>query len=249
MTKLMEMKGIKLSGGKAAVVDFGLSRTGQSMLNQPVALQPDVVIEANQAVVSSAVHGMNGYFVVSDDQYAKLGAPVQEKHYYAWHGALGQKQSIAAGEKLSNSFPYSDSYEFLALEHQNFVLDQLFGPILFLGLFIGIVFFVSAGSFLYFRLYSDLDDDRRKFKSVSKMGLSEKEVTKILNRQIILLFFAPIVVALAHGAVALTTLSNMFQYSLLKESILVLGLFFIVQVIYFFIVRFFYIRQVKMAIT
>ncbi|GGG53934.1 FtsX-like permease family protein [Paenibacillus radicis (ex Gao et al. 2016)] len=249
MTELMEMKGIVLSDGKAAVVDFGLSRIGQSMLNQPITLQPDVVIEANKAVVSPAVHGINGYFVISDDQYAKLGASVQEKHYYIWHGPLGQKQSITAGGKLSNALPYSDSYEFFALEFQNSVLDKLFGPILFIGLFIGIVFFVSAGSFLYFRLYSDLDDDRRKFKAVSKMGLSEKELTKILNRQMVLLFFAPIVVALVHGAVALTTLSHMFQYSLLKESVLVLGLFFIVQVIYFFIVRFFYIRQVKLAIV
>jgi putative ABC transport system permease protein len=30
---------------------------------------------------------------------------------------------------------------------------------------IGIVFFVSAGSFLYFRLYMDLDEDKQKFKS------------------------------------------------------------------------------------
>ncbi|TCZ75087.1 ABC transporter permease [Paenibacillus albiflavus] len=249
LAELMEIDTIQLSGGKAAVVDFGMSRMGQSMLNQPVTLQSGVVIEANQAVVSPAVYGFSGYFIVSDDQYAKLQTPIQEKHYYAWHGPLGQKEALAAGGKLTNQLPYSNKYEFYALELQNSILNQRFGPILFIGLFIGIVFFVSAGSFLYFRLYSDLDDDRQKFKSVSKMGLSERELTKILNRQIILLFFAPIVVALVHGAVALATLSNMFQYSLLKESLLVLSLFFIVQVIYFFIVRFFYIRQVRMAVA
>ncbi|OAB41570.1 ABC transporter permease [Paenibacillus macquariensis subsp. defensor] len=249
LADLMELDTIQLSGGKAAVVDFGLSRMGQAMLNQPITLQSNVVIEANQAVVSPAVHGFSGYFIVSDDQYAKLLPPVQESHYYVWHGPLGQKEAIAAGGKLTNQISYSKQYEFYALEFQNNILNQRFGPILFIGLFIGIVFFVSAGSFLYFRLYSDLDDDRQKFKAVSKMGLSERELTKILNRQIILLFFAPIVVALVHGAVALVTLSNMFKYSLLKESLLVLGLFFMVQVIYFFVVRFFYIRQVKMALA
>jgi len=249
LAELMEIDTIQLSDGKAAVVDFGMSRMGQAMLNQPITLQSNVEIEANQAVVSPAIHGFSGYFIVSDDQYAKLQPPIRESHYYAWHGPLGQKEAIAAGGKLMNQLPYSKQYEFYALEFINNNLNQSFGPILFIGLFIGIVFFVSAGSFLYFRLYSDLDDDRQKFKTVSKMGLSEKELAKILNRQIMLLFFAPIVVALVHGAVALTTLSNMFQYSLLKESTLVLGLFFIVQVIYFFIVRFFYIRQVKMALA
>jgi len=249
LAELMEIDTIQLSDGKAAIVDFGVSRTDQATLNQPLTLQSNVVIEANQAVVSPAVHGFSGYFIVSDDQYAKLQPPIRESHYYAWHGPLGQKEAIAAGGKLMNQLPYSNQYEFYALEFITNNLNQSFGPILFIGLFIGIVFFVSAGSFLYFRLYSDLDDDRQKFKAVSKMGLSEKELAQILNRQIILLFFAPIVVALIHGAVALTTLSNMFQYSLLKESSLVLGLFFMVQVIYFSIVRFFYIRQVKMALA
>lgn len=70
----------------------------------------------------------------------------------------------------------------------------------------------------------------------------------MLNWQIALLFFAPIAVALIHGAVALTTLSNMFHYSLLKESSIVLGIFLLIQMVYFFIVRHFYIGQVKSAL-
>ncbi|AWI12927.1 hypothetical protein CQJ30_12645 [Caldibacillus thermoamylovorans] len=57
-----------------------------------------------------------------------------------------------------------------------------YGPILFVGLFIGVVFFVSAGSFLYFRLYMDLDEDKQKFSSIAKMGLTVKELKKVLTR-------------------------------------------------------------------
>lgn len=119
---------------------------------------------------------------------------------------------------------------------------------MFVGLFIGIVFFVSAGSFLYFRLYTDLDDDKEKFLAISKIGLSVKEMNKIISKQMMLLFFAPIIVATIHGAVALTALSNMFGYNLFFESALVLGTFFIIQVIYFLIVRYFYTKQVKLAV-
>ncbi|HLR52364.1 MAG TPA: ABC transporter permease, partial [Candidatus Avamphibacillus sp.] len=63
-----------------------------------------------------------------------------------------------------------------------------------------------------------------------------------------ILFFAPIVVALIHGAVALTALSHFFDYNLARESGMVLGSFFVIQVIYFIIVRFIYIKQVKSAI-
>ncbi|MDE1455852.1 ABC transporter permease, partial [Bacillus paralicheniformis] len=81
---------------------------------------------------------------------------------------------------------------FAAVDYEVYDISKGYGPVLFVGLFIGIVFFVSAGSFLYFRLYTDLDDDKQKFKSIAKMGLTDRELHKVLNRQIGILFFAPI---------------------------------------------------------
>ncbi|ASA24727.1 FtsX-like permease family protein [Paenibacillus donghaensis] len=248
LAALMGVDEVQLKADKAAVVDFGVSREGERMLNLPVHLVNGAVLEADQAILSPAIHGVSSYFVVDDDSYAKLGTPDNTYHYYAWHGAAGQSGAEQAGAELINHLPYSEQYEFYPLDYRNVQLEKGFAPAMFVGLFIGIVFFVSAGSFLYFRLYSDLDEDKQKFKSISKIGLSDKELTRILNRQIMLLFFAPIVVALIHGAVALTTLSNMFHYSLFKESLLVLGVFTLIQFLYFFIVRFFYIKQVKSAL-
>ncbi|MEK4060285.1 MULTISPECIES: ABC transporter permease [Paenibacillus] len=249
LAELLGIKPIKLSDGKAAIVDFGLSRKGEKMLHQPVKLQSGIVIEATQAVVSPAIRGISGYYIVPDELFAKLAPPGQESHYYAWHGPIKQQGAVAAGGKLTNKLPYDGNYEFYALEFQTNRINESFGPLMFIGFFIGIVFFVSAGSFLYFRLYSDLDEDKQKFKAISKLGLSERELGKILNRQISLLFFAPIVVALVHGAVALTTLSHMFNYSMFKESVLVLSLFFIIQLVYFCVVRLFYTRQIKSALA
>ena len=128
------------------------------------------------------------------------------------------------------------------------MVDKAYGPILFVGLFIGIVFFVSSGSFLYFRLYSDVDEDKQKFKSIAKMGLTTEELKKVISRQTMILFFAPIIVALLHGAVALTALSHLFEYNLVEEAVWVLGGFFIIQIIYFLFVRFFYTKQIKTAV-
>ena len=77
------------------------------------------------------------------------------------------------------------------------------------------------------------------------MGLTEKELKKVLTRQTAILFFTPILVALIHGAVALTALSHLFFYNLAKVSIAVLGVFLIIQIGYFYIVRFFYTKQVR----
>src|SRR5699024_113054 len=97
-------------------------------------------------------------------------------------------------EQATEETPYS----FQSIDYLEYSMNKMYGPILFIGLFIGLVFFVSAGSFLYFRLYSDLDEDQRKFASIAKIGLTTRELKKVLTKQTALLFFAPIIVALIH---------------------------------------------------
>lgn len=139
-------------------------------------------------------------------------------------------------------------YSVNAIDYISYEITKMWSPIMFVGLFIGIVFFVSAGSFLYFRLYTDLDDDKEKFQAISKIGLTTKEMSKVMSKQVAILFFTPIIVALIHGGIALTALSHMFDQNLVVEASLVLGTFFVIQVIYFFLVRYFYVKQIKSVV-
>ncbi|MEI3604132.1 ABC transporter permease [Pseudogracilibacillus sp. SE30717A] len=184
------------------------------------------------------------YYIVGEGIYNRLPSSEYKQNVIGWQVSDGEKDKlIAAGQKVSKDFPGVMAVDFIVHD-----VNKMWSPIMFVGLFIGIVFFVSAGSFLYFRLYTDLDDDKQKFMAISKIGLTTKEMNGVISKQITLLFFAPIVVALIHGAVALTALSHMFGYNLFIESAIVLGSFFVIQVVYFIIVRYFYTNQVKLAV-
>ncbi|MEI5991498.1 hypothetical protein A5881_003035 [Enterococcus termitis] len=126
---------------------------------------------------------------------------------------------------------------------QQMITDE-YAPILFVGIFIGIVFFVSAGSFLYFRLYSDMDVDVEKFKMIYKMGLAKKELKKMIYQQVGILFFTPIVVSVIHGAVALTAMYHIFDQGMQLAGWQVLGVFVLIQIVYYLIARVFYFRKV-----
>ena len=83
---------------------------------------------------------------------------------------------------------------------------------------------------------------------ISKIGLTAQELKIVLNRQTAILFFTPMVVALVHGAVALSALSHLMDYNLLFISTYVLGSFFVIQLIYFLFVRYFYTKQIENAV-
>ena len=80
---------------------------------------------------------------------------------------------------------------------------------------------------------------------IRKVGLTSRELSKVVTIRLALLFFVPIGVATLHGAVALTALGQMFEYSLFKENTIVLSIFVGIQVVYFLLIRSRYLKQLK----
>ncbi|MFE7822042.1 ABC transporter permease [Priestia megaterium] len=245
--ELIGENSINLRDGQVMVVEFKGTDFGQKkdLLDRKITLNSGSTLKPKEVIYSNALPASGSYYIVSDENYKQLPKPKDQQSYYAWQATNGKEKVMAASEKLYKKLK---RYEITSVDYEIYEIMKGYGPILFVGLFIGIVFFVSAGSFLYFRLYMDLDEDKQKFKSISKMGLTDKELKIVLNRQTMVLFFAPIIVALIHGAVALTALSSLFYFNLFKESVIVLSVFLVIQIVYFFIVRFFYTKQIKASI-
>ncbi|ALX48719.1 ABC transporter permease [Lentibacillus amyloliquefaciens] len=249
--ELLDKKEVDVGGEEAIVVrDSSRVLVGASkkerLMDVPIELADGGSIHPDRLMSTVVLPEMYSYYIVDDETFNALPDSVETRSYTTWQATHGSQESIIeAGGILKNKF---NPGRFQAIDHDIYTINKSFGPVLFIGLFIGIVFFVSAGSFLYFRLYSDLDQDKTKFKSIAKMGLTDKELKKVINRQTALLFFAPIVVALIHGSVALTALSHLFDYNLVNEAAMVLGTFAVIQIIYFGIVRYFYTKQIRSAV-
>jgi putative ABC transport system permease protein len=201
--------------------------------------QIDLKLIGSQA--SYALNQYRDYYVVADDLVDQL-EPNRVRMFYAFD-VEEWKKTQETGERLTKLLSKNNAY-FTPLAHEWHKMNQGYAVVLFIGLFIGAVFFVAAGSFLYFRLYADLDEDKFKFASIMKLGLTDGELSHIVTKQLVILFFVPIAVATVHGAIALTALQHMFGYSMMKESFLVLGSFVSVQLIYFLFIRVRYIKQV-----
>ncbi|WP_336990560.1 ABC transporter permease [Bacillus infantis] len=199
---------------------------------------------------SFAFPSYESFYVVSDNKFAALRSSAKTQHFYIFD-AEDWKSTSDIGEELAKELPISrlgKEYSFFPLAHEMDKIVQGYGAILFVGLFIGAVFFVAAGSFLYFRLFSDLDEDKKKFSRIAKIGLTDDELSKVVSVQIGLLFFVPSGVAAVHGAVALTSMQNMFGTSLFKESALVLGSFLLIQLVYYVFIRSAYLKNIKKAL-
>ncbi|MEK4076111.1 FtsX-like permease family protein [Paenibacillus sp. FSL M7-0656] len=240
---------LKLGANEAAIVQYNsIDGRGESFDEQELAVEgggkPLLITQSASFLMSEYMLKYNKYYVLNDDRYKQLPEPQSFEGYYVF-AVSDWEATEAVGQQLDGEIGLSKNDSFFSLAFHIKQLLQSYSAVMFVGLFIGVVFFVASGSFLYFRLYTDLDDDKAKYASIMKLGLTSHELSKIVTRQMAILFFLPIAIAIIHGAVALTALQGMFNFSLIKESIIVLSAFAIIQIVYFLVIRNGYLRQLR----
>lgn len=82
------------------------------------------------------------------------------------------------------------------------------GGFLFLGIYFGILFMLAAALIIYYKQMSEGYDDAERFEILQKVGMGEAEVKKTINKQILAVFFMPLIVAVIHVAVAFFPISR-----------------------------------------
>ena len=116
---------------------------------------------------------------------------------------------------------------------------------MFIGFFVAVLFFFFACSMTYFKWFNDKEQDRIQFKSLKRIGMTDKEIRKIAIRQMGVIFFIPILIGSIHSGVALHTLGKMLYIDLWKSGALVIGAYILASAIYFMIAQRGYLKHVK----
>lgn len=74
------------------------------------------------------------------------------------------------------------------------------GGFLFLGLFLGFLFIMATVLIIYYKQISEGYEDKGRFEIMQKVGLPKKEIRRSISMQILIVFFAPLIVAAIHVA-------------------------------------------------
>ena len=102
----------------------------------------------------------------------------------------------------------------------------ILGGLLFLGIFFGIIFMVCMIMIMYYKQLSEGFEDKTNFDVMQQVGMSQSEVKSAIRRQILTVFFLPLLMALLHTAIALGPVEtmmnslNLYNHSLIIFSAL-----------------------------
>lgn len=109
---------------------------------------------------------------------------------------------------------------------------------------IGVIFFISVLSFLYFRLFTHEAFDKIKYANLGKIGLSYKSMKKVVSIEIGALFLTPFILAIINTIVVVVFVNNTLSTGVTISDFKILAILFLVYTLYFIVIKTKYIKNI-----
>ena len=100
------------------------------------------------------------------------------------------------------------------------LLFQFYGSLLFLGILLAIAFSVGAVLVIYYKQVSEGYEDRERYSILKKIGIDQPMIHQSINRQVLIVFFLPLLTAFLHTALSYKIVSKIVLIFGIKGSII-----------------------------
>lgn len=174
----------------------------------------------------------NAVFVVTDFDFEKFDKMRTEMYKNTSATPAGQDLTVHLGlditgsdeTKIAYGTPVLDAIKALqdneqlsdnswitsgirAQEYDSYYADN--GSLLFIGIFLGSLFLLGTAMIIYYKQISEGYEDQNRFEIMQKVGLSHREVKSSIRRQILMVFFLSLLMAMLHISMAFPLIRRM----------------------------------------
>ncbi|MFL8674127.1 ABC transporter permease [Clostridioides sp. GD02404] len=150
-----------------------------------------------------------------------------------------EKKGLDLTLKLKNivnkNMKFTYPFNFTSRNENYNNLIKLSGLMLFIGIFLSVVFLLCTGSIILFKQLSSIYDDKERYIMLIKLGANNKDIEKIISKQLKVVFLLPLVVGTVHNLFAMSIAQKFIPRSLITPIIITLVIYYIGYFIYYFL--------------
>ena len=133
--------------------------------------------------------------------------------------AAGLGDKFTAVVNKNSQEPYMDS--FTDRPSVSDLFNQLFGGLLFIGIFVSIVMLIATVVVMYYKQVSEGYADRDRFKTMQQVGLSREETKSAINSQVLTVFMLPIIGAAVNVGFAIPAIQKVLVLLSMYDKLLI----------------------------
>ncbi len=181
--------------------------------------------------------------VVTDRMYERI-APTPDAEKISLVGYILDNDFAAEGliASLRAGLP-DDAKLYTFYEHYRETM-MMYGVMMFVGVFVGLLFITATGSILYFRMSMEASEDREKFRTLLKLGIGRGQLRQAIAGELAIVFGAPLVLAILNSFMASIALCKIVNSAMMAAFVVIAAVYTLAYALYFLVTMNRYMKTV-----
>ncbi|MFI3066850.1 ABC transporter permease [Streptococcus suis] len=220
----MTGEALQLASDQVAIYSKGVQyQAGQTLTFDEKEMEVVQVLPKNVTLGHLPDHmsfNVSQYLVVVVQDLTIFENQAENRYYMGFESSLSEEEQVDRYEVyLSNRFESElwsssmlpDGANSIFLSYRAYATRNFFsfaGSLFFIGLLLSLIFLMAVVLVIYFKQISEGYEDRDRFVIMTKVGLDEDQTRQSIRKQLLTVFFLPILLAFVHLAFAYKMLSS-----------------------------------------
>ena len=215
---------LQLASDQVAIYSKGVQyQAGQPLTFDEMEMEVAQVFPKNVTLGHLPDHGsflLSQYLVIVVQDLTVFEKQTRRRYYMGFESSLSEEEQVDRYEVyLSNRFESElwsssmlpDVANSIGISYRAYAMRSFFsfaGSLFFIGLLLSLIFLMAVVLVIYFKQISEGYEDRDRFVIMTKVGLDEDQTRQSIRKQLLTVFFLPILLAFVHLAFAYKMLSS-----------------------------------------
>ncbi|HFI0030958.1 TPA: ABC transporter permease [Streptococcus suis] len=215
---------LQLASDQVAIYSKGVQyQAGQTLTFDEKEMEVAQVLPKNVTLGHLPDHGsflLSQYLVIVVQDLTIFENQAENRYYMGFESSLSEEEQVNSQEVFlfgtfeselweSNILPNGTNA--ISLAYRAYAMRSFFsfaGSLFFIGLLLSLIFLMAVVLVIYFKQISEGYEDRDCFVIMTKVGLDEDQTRQSIRKQLLTVFFLPILLAFVHLAFAYKMLSS-----------------------------------------
>lgn len=220
----MTGEALQLASDQVAIYSKGVQyQAGQTLTFDEKEMEVVQVLPKNVTLGHLPDHMsfiVSQYLVIVVQDLTIFENQAENRYYMGFESSLSEEEQVDSHDAFLSGRFESELWESnilqnvtnaISLAYRAYAMRGFFsfaGSLFFIGLLLSLIFLMAVVLVIYFKQISEGYEDRDRFVIMTKVGLDEDQTRQSIRKQLLTVFFLPILLAFVHLAFAYKMLSS-----------------------------------------
>ncbi|MRC19083.1 FtsX-like permease family protein [Bacillus thuringiensis] len=242
--KNMGVKKVNLNRGEVFIYNLHEDKKFKKGNRLQLPINSEPIISVMQGIENRKLTNLEELVVILPDPLYELVKQTHQTHIVRNIDVTQQKDSRKLTEYLLEIVPADNDLKISAFYKTYIDVMEGYGLTLFIGSFLGAVLVLATGSIIYYKQLSEAYANQKYYVILRKIGVTKKEVRKLISKQVRFSFISPIIVGLIHSLFAAPILIDVNLSNIILPIFISSGAYCIIYFGYYVLTVYSYFKMV-----